>query len=123
MILSMNRGRPAKKPRSPFGQRLVSARERSGLTQTQLGEILGVSQRAVAHWERTPTALYPEQIEALAKALNTSADALLGVKSPKKKPGPPSKLEQQIDQLRKLPKPKQKFVSEFLDTVLQQAAS
>ncbi len=121
MILDMNRGRPAKKPRSPFGQRLVAAREQAGLTQTALGEIMGVSQRAVAHWERTPTALYPEQIEALATALNTSTDELLGFKTQKKKPGPPSKLERQIDELLQLPKPKQRFVSEFLDTVLQTA--
>ena len=36
-----------------------------------------------------------------------------------KKRGPVSKLEQQVKQIRQLPRSKQKFVSEMLDRVLQ----
>jgi len=48
---------------------------------------------------------------------------LLG-NQPKKiggKRGPASKLQQQIGRLNELPKSKQKFVIEMIDTVLQQA--
>jgi len=40
----------------------------------------------------------------------------------KTKRGPASKLQQQIEQGRHLPRAKQKFVIEMLDTVIQQAA-
>lgn len=119
MLLDMARGRPAKKPRSAFGSRLVAARERVGLTQTELGELLGVSQRAVAHWERTPTALYPEQIEALAKALKISANELLGLQPPKAKSGRKSLLQQRVEQLENLPRSKQKTILQVLDMALK----
>tara|TARA_Y100001956_G_C4004353_1_gene134914 strand:+ start:304 stop:450 length:147 start_codon:yes stop_codon:yes gene_type:complete len=38
------------------------------------------------------------------------------------KRGPASKLQQQIEQVRQLPRAKQQFVMEMLDTVSQQAA-
>jgi len=40
----------------------------------------------------------------------------------KSKRGPKSKFELQIEQVHKLPRTKQKFVSEMLETVIQQAA-
>ncbi len=36
----------------------------------------------------------------------------------RQKPGSPSKLKKQIDEIHKLPRSKQRFVSELLDTVL-----
>lgn len=121
MLVDMARGRPAKKPRSSFGKRLVAARERSGLTQAELGELLGVSQRAVAHWERTPTALYPEQLETLAKALKTSADELIGLKTPRAKAGRKSQLQQRIEKLEELPRAKQQTILQVLDMALKSA--
>ena len=119
MIADMARGKPSKKPRSSFGKRLVAAREQAGLTQEQLGEMLDVSQRAVAHWERTPTALYPEQLQALAKALKISADELLGLKPAKAKPGRKSRLQERMEQLEQLPRPKQAAILQVLDMALK----
>ena len=39
------------------------------------------------------------------------------------KRGPKSKFELQIEQINQLPRTKQKFVSDMLDTVIQQQAS
>lgn len=121
MILDMTRGRPSKKPRSPFGKRLVVAREQAGLTQTELGDRLGVSQRAVAHWERTPTALYPEQLKALADALKISTDELIGLQHPRKKAGRKSLLQQRIEQLEELPRSKQQTILQVLDMAIKSA--
>jgi len=121
MLMDMTRGRPSKKPRSAFGSRLVAARERAGLTQTELGEMLGVSQRAVAYWERTPTALYPEQIEALSSALKISADELLGLQISHGKAGRKSLLQQRVELLEELPKSKQKTILQVLDMALKSA--
>jgi transcriptional regulator with XRE-family HTH domain len=38
--------------RGTFGTRLRSLRELAGLTQTELAQAVGVSQRDVASWER-----------------------------------------------------------------------
>ena len=85
-------GRPAKGERSSFGQRLNEARERAGLTQTELAQKLGVIQQVVAAWERRDSALKPEQIKALAQVLGTTTDYLLGVvESPKAPKGPSGK--------------------------------
>jgi hypothetical protein len=50
-------------------------------------------------------------------------DELLGTatRSAAKKRGPDSKLQQQIEQIRQLPKTQQTFVSKMLETVIQQA--
>lgn len=43
-------------------------------------------------------------------------------KAAKSKRGPASTLEKQIEQISQLPRAKQKFVMEMLDTVIQQAS-
>jgi ribosome-binding protein aMBF1 (putative translation factor) len=58
----MKQGRPTTKPRTDFGQRLTEARERAGMTQQQLAEKPGTSQRAIARWERDSVALRPDQL-------------------------------------------------------------
>lgn len=47
---------------------------------------------------------------------------VVGLKIPATKRGPMPKLQRQIEQLALLPKAKQKFVSEMLDTVIHQQA-
>lgn len=68
----------------PFGERLTAVRRARGLTQTQLAEKIGSSQRAISAYETVaefpPTAVLVD----LAKALDVSADELLGLKPPKK---------------------------------------
>ena len=65
-------------PASEFGERLAALRKARGLTQTQLAEKIGSSQRALSRYEtvadRAPV------LAALAKALRVTRDELLGVK-------------------------------------------
>jgi transcriptional regulator with XRE-family HTH domain len=104
-----------------LGQRISKARKQANLTQVQLADMLGVKQQVVASYEvgrrRVPASSLPQ----LALVLGVSVEDLLGHCGRSAKPGPAPKLQQQIEQLQRLPKGKQKFVSEFLDTVLQQA--
>ncbi len=119
MIVDMPRGRPSTKPRSDFGQRLTDARLKAGLSQAELGERLGMTQRAIAHWERRRVSLYPEQIETLCSALKISAEELLGFNGTSRdKPGPKSKIRKQAEQVEKLPRKRQQFVVEVLDKLL-----
>jgi transcriptional regulator with XRE-family HTH domain len=72
------------RPASPFGERLAELRAERGITQIQLAEMIGSSQRAISAYETVaeypPTAVVAE----LAKALRVSSDELLGLKPPKK---------------------------------------
>ena len=104
-----------------LGKRIATLRKQRGYTQVQLAEMLNLKQYVVASYEtgrrRPSAALIPE----LANAFGVAIEELIGLDGTKRKPGPTPKLQKQIEQLQRLPKPKQKFVSEFLDTVLQQA--
>lgn len=65
-------------------------------------------------------------LPTLARLLTMSLDELMGhAVAPAKrgtKRGPTSRLHQQIDAVEQLPKAKQQFVSQMLDTVLAQGA-
>ena len=69
---------------SAFGERLAELRAEQGLTQIQLAERIGSSQRAISAYETVaeypPTAV----VVQLARALKVSADELLGLAPPKK---------------------------------------
>jgi transposase/transcriptional regulator with XRE-family HTH domain len=97
------------------------------LTQVQLAAALGISQPQLAFYElgkrRVPVSMLP----GLAKVLGISIEALIAddgsasvtATVPRRtRHGPVSKLEQQLDAIAKLPKARQKFVSEMLDNVL-----
>jgi transcriptional regulator with XRE-family HTH domain len=66
-----------------FGKRLAKFRKASGLTQEQLGELVGVSKRVIAYYEGETKYPPAHLIAPLSKALNVSADELLGIKKAK----------------------------------------
>lgn len=114
--LGMAAGRPARQPRTPFGQRMAQAREHAGLTQAQLAARMGITQPVVAYWEREPVALRIEQLAALADALGVSADYLAGrsTKPPALK-GPPSKLRVAFEKAQKLPRSQQQHILKVVE--------
>jgi len=59
-----------------------------------------------------------------AEILQSSVDELLYNKATKEndKPGPASKLQRQVEQVHQLPRTKQQFVMDMLDTVIQKEA-
>ena len=106
-----------------LGQRLAELRRERDLTQTQLAEKLEVSQQTVTSFEkgrrRVPVSLLPE----LAHVLDVSIEELIGAASAKSasRRGPTSKIQRQMEEIRLLPRSKQKFVSAMLDAVLAEA--
>ncbi len=117
----MKTGRPQKSKQDDFALRLRALREEAGFSQRKMAARLGISQPSYLAWESYNVALKPEQIKQIADTLGVTVDALFASEpTATRKRGPTPKLQQQIEQLQRLPKPKQKFVSEFLDTVLLQ---
>ena len=105
-----------------LGKRIAHLRKEQGLTQQQLAEQLGVAQQTLAHYEgarlRVPASMLPH----LAQILAVPVDVLIGQHAAgKSKRGPAPKLQQHIEAISQLPKPKQRFVLEMLETVLAQA--
>ncbi len=106
-----------------LGQRIAEARKAQGITQVQPAKTLGISQQTIAHYEGGRLRLVASLIPVIAGAISTTVMALMGestVQEVKSKRGPKSKFELQIEQIHKLPRTKQKFVSEMLETVIQQ---
>ena len=104
-----------------MGVRIAGARKGSNITQAQLAETMGVSQQTVAAWEVGRRGVPVSSVPALARALGSTVEALVGEKTGPARRGPAPKLQQQIERITQLPKPKQRFVMEMLDTVLAQA--
>lgn len=109
-------GRPAIRERTPFGQRLHTLREQTGLSQQQLAERLGLTQRAYAHWERNPVALRPDQLLNLAQTLNVSVDELVGTNGTKRRgTGPTGKMKQLFEAASRLPRSQQQKITSLLE--------
>jgi transcriptional regulator with XRE-family HTH domain len=104
------------------GSRIAACRQEMNWSQQHLGELIGVPQQTIANYEtarlRVPASLLPK----LAQTFSMSVDELLGVPKQASKRGPASQLQRSIERISELPKPKQRFVIEMLETVLAQAS-
>jgi transcriptional regulator with XRE-family HTH domain len=117
-------GRPAKRERTPFGQRLHTLREQAGLSQQQLADRLGLTQLAYAHWERHPVALRPDQLLGLAQALNVSVEDMLGSNGSKKRgTGPTGKMRQLFEAASRLPRNQQQKIAAILEPFIEHHAA
>jgi transcriptional regulator with XRE-family HTH domain len=105
-----------------LGSRIASARRARNLTQQEVADQLGIAQQTYAHYEVGRVRFPASTLPLLAQVLGVTTEELLGHKAnPKKlKRGPVSKLDQQIERLRKLPKTTQQVVMKMLDGVLAQ---
>ncbi len=105
-----------------LGVRVAALRKEQGLTQTQIAEMLGISQQLVASYEVGRRRIPVSALPTLARALAMPIETLLGVSNGTAKRGPTPKLQQQMARINQLPKAQQKFVMQMLETVLQQAS-
>lgn len=120
MLDDVMAGRPATKPAPPFGQRLQALRKERGLSQAELADRLGVSRQMVEYYERR--ALNPSVgfVADAARVLGVPQAALLDDEhTPRKKPGPPSQLEEKLVEARKLPRRKQEILVRMIDAFLE----
>ncbi len=107
-----------------IGGRIAQARKDQGFTQQQLAEHLGIAQQTLANYEaglvRFPASILP----LLGQILDLAPEELLGNEAKSKaKRGPTSRLDQQIQCIRQLPRTKQNFVMDMLDAVIAQAGT
>jgi transcriptional regulator with XRE-family HTH domain len=105
-----------------LGARIAELRKSADMTQQQLADLLSVSQQQIASYEvgrrRVPVSALP----SIARALAVSIEDLIGEEHKPGKRGPTPKLQQQVERIAQLPKTKQRFVMQMIDTVLAQAS-
>lgn len=107
-----------------LGQRIAQARKAAGLTQVQLAEILGIAQQTMAHYEGGRLRIPVSLLAALAEAVAVSVEELVhATPKTRKKRGPASTLQRQIEQIGMMPRAKQKFITEMLDALIKQQAA
>lgn len=104
-----------------LGLRIAERRKAQDLTQAQLGELIGITQQQIASFEIGRRRIPVSTLPLLAKALGSSIEELIGEPAKPTKRGPAPKLQQQLEQLSRLPKAQQKLVSQVIDSVLAQA--
>jgi transcriptional regulator with XRE-family HTH domain len=118
----MQTGRPSKRPRSNFGQRLHVAREALGLSQAQVAEKLGITQSSYADWERYTVAIRPEQLTQLASILQVPVGDLLGASEPKSKRPSSAKgrMKQMFEAASHLPRRQQQKIVDLLQPFVRE---
>ncbi|MCP4501177.1 MAG: helix-turn-helix transcriptional regulator [Deltaproteobacteria bacterium] len=113
----------AKTPAPLFGQRLSALRRERGLTQLQLSEELETTEQLITYYERrakNPTLSFVEKVASyfdVSPGYFTSEEQ----ESPRRKPGPRSKFDVRVDELKKLPPKQQELVLLMIDSFLAQS--
>jgi len=106
-----------------MGERIAALRRTHNITQVQLAEALGVSQQTLQSYEVGRRRIPVSALPVVAHTLSVSLDELFGEGKPagRSKRGPAPQWKQQIEAISKLPRARQRFVSEMLQTVLAQS--
>ena len=76
-----------------FHEELKAARIKTGLTQQQIADKLGITKSTYSGYETAKRSPDPQRIKQLAKVLHVSADALLDISIEKETSPAPAKAE------------------------------
>lgn len=120
-IDSMPIGKDEKAFFAQLGTRIAEVRKAQSITQVQLAEVLSVSQQTINAYEVGRRRMPVSSLPTIARHLGVSIEELLGdTSAAARKRGPAPKLQQQIERIQQLPRTRQRFVMEMIDTVLGQ---
>jgi transcriptional regulator with XRE-family HTH domain len=107
-----------------LGQRISRLRKERGYSQTELAEKIGIIQVLVSDYERDKLRHHPDMVIRFAKALDVSADELLGLEKPKHANGflKNRRLLRRLQQIDHLPKRDQQALLRMIDNTLRSAS-
>ena len=102
-----------------FGRRLEELRKSRNLTQAELAEKVGLSRGTIAYYEASAQNPTIDTVQTLADFFGVTVQDLIK-KRPKRaiKPGPTSRLEQQVERIKRLSPAKQRMITNMLEGVL-----
>jgi transcriptional regulator with XRE-family HTH domain len=102
-----------------FGARLTALRQAKGMTQVELGDAVGVSNRVIAYYEADGAQPPGAMLVDLARALKTSTDELLGLRPLTEKTSPKTaRLLKRLQRIEELPPADQRAVLKLVDAML-----
>jgi transcriptional regulator with XRE-family HTH domain len=114
--------RTGTRQKETIGERLARLRRDRGITQSELAEILGMTQPMISGYEHGTLRLHGELIVQLAGILNVSADELLGLEKSKGTSAPKNRrLMRRLQELDRLPRRDQQALLRTIDAFLQKA--
>ena len=107
-----------------LGARVALARKERGITQVQLSATLGIAQQTLAHYEgrrlRLPAPLLPTLAQVASGGRGCAALGRAGTTRGAGKRGPAPKLQQHLERISALPKPRQRAVMDVIGAMLAQ---
>lgn len=119
MIQLISRDQMKERTLEGFGQRLKVIRQGRALTQQELGDKVGVSQRVIAYYESDDAQPPGALLVDLAQALQVTADELLGIEPVKEKVSAKrARLRKRLQRVEKLPAADQRAVLKFVDALV-----
>lgn len=103
-----------------LGQRICTRRKEAGLTQTEFGKLVSLSQQVIADYEAGNRNIPIFTLARMAEVLGVDVGELTGgEQAGQRKRGPAPRVQKQLEKIQALPKEKQKFVRQALDMALQ----
>jgi transcriptional regulator with XRE-family HTH domain len=116
-----------RQPPTDFGERLAAIRKVRGLTQVQLAEAAGTTQRAISYYETEAGFPPMPAVIALAQVLKVSIDELIGIEEPKSgllQDDPETRrLWKKFQQVRDLPEKDQRAVIRLVNSLASASRS
>lgn len=105
-------------PSDLIGQRLAALRKSRGITQTQLAQLIGISQYLVSNYETGRLHLSDDMIIRFAKTLESTSDAILGLDGTELE-SQSLRLVKRLKKIELLPQAKQKALLQTIDGFLK----
>jgi transcriptional regulator with XRE-family HTH domain len=104
-----------------IGRRLARIRKEQGYTQVELAQKIGIIQALVSDYERDKLRLNAEMLARFARALNVSADEILGLDGSQRvaTKNPSLKILRRLNRIASLAPAKQKAFLQTIDALLK----
>ena len=104
---------------SVFARQLTELRKARQLTQVELAEEMRLSRGVISYYESASKNPTFETIVKFADFFGVSpSDLMQETKDSEKKPGPISRLEQQLERIKKLSPHRQRMISDIIEATL-----
>jgi len=121
-IYSMWMPRKLTKSRPKQGAHLAALRKRAGLSQADLGRLVGETQQNVAFWEQSDRPPRSDVLPKMAKALGVTLEHIIDVEKPPpaRKRGHVGKAQQIFEEVAKLPRRQQDKIIDVITAMVEQ---
>ena len=103
-----------------LGERICVYRKEAGLTQTDFGKLVDLSQQVIADYEAGNRNIPIYTLARMAEVLGVEVGELTRKeRAGQRKRGPAPRVQKQLEKIQALPKDRQKFVLQALDMALK----